>query len=112
MMSRFLATIVILADLAGLTTVAEIHVLKDFFRRCRGPLSLVGIVTLVDASRNLIVLQDATGAVALHPDSQGIFPRFFNGGKVSLQGGIQRAIRWFSFSACRSTLRVVSQLIV
>jgi hypothetical protein len=30
MMSRFLATIVILAGLAGLTTVAEIHVLKDF----------------------------------------------------------------------------------
>src|SRR5258708_29748682 len=33
------------------------------------PFSLTGIVTLADTNRNMVVLQDATGAMALYPDA-------------------------------------------
>lgn len=84
MMRRSLPTITILAVIASpcragepaalpaLTTVAEIRAQDGLAYNSDRPLSLTGIVTLVDASRNMLVLQDATGAVALHPDSSGI----------------------------------------
>lgn len=52
-----------------LTTVAEIRALRDLSANNSCTLSLTGILTLVDPKRNLLVLQDATGAVALFPDS-------------------------------------------
>ncbi len=51
-----------------LTTVAEIRALRELLAHNTRALSLTGIVTLVDPGRNMLVLQDATGAVALYPD--------------------------------------------
>jgi len=90
-MLRFLTIILILLNIvcpcrAGsppLTTVAEICAQRDLSANNACPLSLTGVVTLVDASRNMIVLQDATGSVALHPDSWGISVRV--GQRVSLK---------------------------
>jgi signal transduction histidine kinase len=48
------------------TNVAQIRTLSGFdFLAGRG-FQLTGVITLVDTNRNLIVLQDDTGAVALH----------------------------------------------
>ena len=66
-----------------MTTVAEIFAKQDLSANNTCALSLTGVVTLVDASRNMIVLQDATGAVALHPDSWDISVRA--GQRVSLK---------------------------
>ena len=55
-----------------LTSVAEIRAFRDLSANNDCSLSLTGIVTLVDASRNMMVLQDATGAVALYPDSSAL----------------------------------------
>lgn len=52
----------------ALTTAAEIRTQKGLNYNADCVLRLTGIVTLVDASRNMLVLQDATGAVALHGD--------------------------------------------
>jgi signal transduction histidine kinase len=90
MMLRFLTIILILSAIvcpcragsSALTTVAEIREERDLSANNTCALSLTGVVTLVDASRNMIVLQDATGAVALHPDSWGISVRA--GQRVSL----------------------------
>jgi signal transduction histidine kinase len=79
-MLRFLTMILILSVIVSpcragsptLTTVAEIFAQRDLSANNTRALSLTGVVTMVDASRNMIVLQDATGAVALHPDSSGI----------------------------------------
>jgi signal transduction histidine kinase len=76
-MLRFLTIFLILsvivcpcrAGTSTLTTVAEIFAQRDLSANNTCALSLTGVVTLVDASRKLIVLQDSTGAVALHPDS-------------------------------------------
>ncbi|HLF97476.1 MAG TPA: hypothetical protein VI457_10065, partial [Methylococcaceae bacterium] len=48
------------------TNVVQFRTLsdKDFLDGCA--FRLTGVVTLVDASRNLVVLQDATGAVAVN----------------------------------------------
>lgn len=54
---------------APLTTVAEIRAQRGVSSSTDRPLSLAGIVTLVDPERNMVVLQDETGAVALHGDS-------------------------------------------
>ncbi len=54
---------------AELTTVAEIRALQNLSTTAGRPLLLTGIVTLVDASRNMLVLQDETGAIALYPDA-------------------------------------------
>lgn len=54
------------------TTVAEIRAQREFSAHAARPLALTGIVTLVDPGRNRLVLQDATGAVALYPDSPDI----------------------------------------
>lgn len=90
-MLRFLTIILILSAIvcpcragsSALTTVAEISAQQDLSAHNTCALSLTGVVTLVDASRNMIVLQDATGAVALHPDSWGISVRA--GQRVSLK---------------------------
>ncbi len=97
-MRRLLPTILILvacvfpcpaqdpaADL-GLKTVSEIRALQDFSANSGRALSLTGIVTLVDASRNMLVLQDATGAVALYPESSGIPVKA--GQRVSLKASV------------------------
>ena len=91
LMLRFLTLILILsvivcpcrAGSSALTTVAEIFAQRDLSAHNTCALSLTGVVTMVDASRNMIVLQDATGAVALHPDSSGISVRA--GQRVSLK---------------------------
>jgi signal transduction histidine kinase len=91
LMFRFLTTILILSAIVcpcragspALTTVAEIFAQRDLSANNTCALSLTGVVTLVDASRNMIVLQDATGAVALHPDSLGFSVRA--GQRVSLK---------------------------
>ena len=72
-MLRFLTIILVLsvivcpcrAGSSALTTVAEIFAQRDLTANNTCALSLTGVVTMVDASRNMIVLQDATGAVAL-----------------------------------------------
>ncbi len=71
------------AGSSALTTVAEIFAQRALSANNTCALSLTGVVTLVDASRNMIVLQDATGAVALHPDSPGISVQV--GQRVSLK---------------------------
>lgn len=53
---------------AALTTVAQVFAQPGVAFNVDRPLSLSGIVTLADAGRNLLVLQDETGAIALHPD--------------------------------------------
>ena len=91
LMLRFLTMILILSAIVcpcragspALTTVAEIRAQQDLSANNTCALSLTGVVTLVDASRNMIVLQDATGAVALHPDSSDISVRA--GQRVSLK---------------------------
>jgi signal transduction histidine kinase len=50
---------------APLTSVAEIRAVREWTEHQVNPLALDGIVTLFDPARNLLVLQDATGAVAL-----------------------------------------------
>jgi signal transduction histidine kinase len=95
MMHRFLSTVLMIAVIVcpcraddtavspELTTVAEIRALRDFTADTGRPLSLTGIVTLVDADRNLLVLQDATGAVPLYPHGSKITAR--PGDRISLQ---------------------------
>jgi signal transduction histidine kinase len=56
------------AEHPGITSVAEIRALRDFSATQASGLSLTGVVTMVDADRDLFVLQDATGAVALHAE--------------------------------------------
>ncbi|MES2923289.1 MAG: histidine kinase [Verrucomicrobiota bacterium] len=56
------------AESPALTTVAEVRALQDLSANNGRPLALTGIVTLVDESRNMLVLQDETGALALYPD--------------------------------------------
>jgi hypothetical protein len=55
-----------------LRSVAEIRALREVTFNAENPLALTGVVTWVDAGRNLLVVQDETGAVALHPDVAGI----------------------------------------
>lgn len=51
-----------------LSTSAEMRALPGTAYNYARPVSLNGVVTLADAERNLLVIQDDTGAVALHPD--------------------------------------------
>lgn len=46
-------------------TVAEIRTVKEWTEHQTHPLSLDGVVTLVDSARSLVVIQDSSGAVAL-----------------------------------------------
>lgn len=71
------------ATRAPLRTVAELKALslQDF--NVEPPLALSGIVTLADPARNMFVVQDETGAIALHPHPNGIRARV--GQRVSLQ---------------------------
>src|SRR5215831_2376959 len=55
---------------------------QDFLRGCS--FHLTGAVTLLDTNRNLLVLQDATGAVAINLDLKTVSVRF--GQEVSLDG--------------------------
>ena len=50
-----------------LQTVAEIKALSAPDFNVQQPLALEGVVTLSDAARNMLVIQDATGAIALRP---------------------------------------------
>src|SRR5260221_1931873 len=54
----------------------------DLNRGC--PFHFLGTVTLVDTNRNLMVLQDAGGAIALHSDSMP--PSLQTGRQVSVEG--------------------------
>jgi signal transduction histidine kinase len=67
-----------------LTNVGQFRVLpiRDFLRGCS--FHLVGTVTLVDTNRSLLVLQDATGAVAVNLDMKGV--AFRPGQLVSVEG--------------------------
>ena len=67
----------------ALTTVAEIRTQPSPAFNVDVPLSLTGIVTLVDASRKMVVLQDETGAIALHLDSPDV--SVLPGQRVSLK---------------------------
>jgi len=55
---------------------------QDFLRGCS--FHLTGAVTLLDTNRNLLVLQDATGAVAINLDLKTVSVQF--GQKVSIDG--------------------------
>jgi signal transduction histidine kinase len=54
--------------LPALTNVAQFRTLSSLDLNRGRPLALTGTVTLVDTNRNMLVLQDATGAMALYPD--------------------------------------------
>ena len=60
-----------LAAPAIATTVRQLQAMPsaDFLRAC--PIRLTGLVTMVDTNRNWFVLQDKTGAVGIHLDTNG-----------------------------------------
>ncbi len=66
------------------TTVRQLWGLtsQDFLRGCS--FHLTGAVTLLDTNRNLLVLQDATGAVAINLDLKTVSVQF--GQKVAIDG--------------------------
>src|SRR5688572_23721922 len=53
---------------APLTSFAEAQILPRSAFNIRRPLSLTGIVTMADAERNVLMIQDGARAIALHPD--------------------------------------------
>ena len=67
-----------------LTNVHQFWMLTspDFLRGCS--FHLTGTVTLLDTNRNLLVLQDATGAVAIHLDLKPLSVQF--GQEVAIDG--------------------------
>ena len=72
---------------AAAQTVTNVHQLwaltsQDFLRGCS--LHFTGAVTLLDTNRNLLVLQDATGAVAINLDLNTFSVRF--GQEITLDG--------------------------
>lgn len=69
----------------GLTTAAQIRAQRNLAPNTDCPLSLTGVVTWVDAGRGLLVLQDDTGAVALHVGASAASVR--PGRRVSLRAG-------------------------
>ena len=70
--------------LPALTNVAQFRALSSLELNRGRPVSLTGTVTLVDTNRNMLVLQDATGAMALYPDQPIVSVQ--PGQLVSLQG--------------------------
>jgi signal transduction histidine kinase len=58
------------ADVGALTNVAHIRALARLEANRGRPFELTGIVTLTDRERNLVVLQDETGAIAIHSDTR------------------------------------------
>src|SRR6516162_257054 len=67
-----------------LTNVGQFYKLsdQDYLRGC--PFHLTGTATMVDTNRNLLVLQDATGALAIHLTNGTVYPQ--PGQLVSLVG--------------------------
>lgn len=63
------------AERPELTSIAEIRSLREFPMNRPCALRLTGIVTLVDAGRKMLVLQDASGALALHAESSALSAR-------------------------------------
>ncbi|HSU55365.1 MAG TPA: PA14 domain-containing protein, partial [Candidatus Dormibacteraeota bacterium] len=57
------------ADAIQLTNVASLRSLSRLESNRGRPFSLTGTVTMRDPDRNLFVIQDATGAMAIHPDA-------------------------------------------
>lgn len=57
-----------------LTNVSQFQTLsaQDYVRGC--PFNLTGIVTMVDTNRNLLVLQDQTGAIAINDTNRANYP--------------------------------------
>ena len=55
-----------------LTSAAQFETLpvNEYLDECA--FHLQGVVTLVDTNRNLLVLQDATGALAVHLDRKSV----------------------------------------
>ncbi|MEK7952399.1 histidine kinase [Luteolibacter soli] len=70
-------------EVRELGTVAEVRALREATFNTEHPLSLTGVVTWVHPGRNLLVVQDDTGAVGIHPDSPGIPVKL--GQRVSLK---------------------------
>lgn len=60
------------AGRAPLRTAAELKALALQDYNVEPPLALSGIVTLADPARNMFVVQDDTGAIALHPSPKGV----------------------------------------
>ena len=60
---------------AAVTTVAEIYAQPATAFNVDRPLSWTGILTLADAGRNLLVVQDETGAIALWTDARDTLPK-------------------------------------
>ena len=57
------------ADVGALTNVAHLRLLSSLDANRGSPFTLTGIVTMADVERNIFVLQDATGAIAIQPDN-------------------------------------------
>jgi signal transduction histidine kinase len=60
----------IAADVGALTNVANLRLLSRLEANGVRPFALTGLVTLTDRERNLVVLQDETGAIAIQSDAQ------------------------------------------
>jgi signal transduction histidine kinase len=57
------------ADVGALTNVAHLRLLSRVEANRGRPFQLTGVVTMTDRERNLVVLQDGTGAIAIRSDS-------------------------------------------
>lgn len=57
------------ADVGALTNVAHLRLLSRLEANRGRPFELTGIVTMTDRERNIVVLQDGTGAIAIQPDT-------------------------------------------
>jgi signal transduction histidine kinase len=60
----------IAADVRAVTNVANLRLLARVEANRGHPFALTGIVTMTDHERNIVVLQDGTGAIAIQSDAQ------------------------------------------